>query len=38
MSPEVMRLMFPKTLPWRIARWNEAVFGLMFWWLPGGRK
>lgn len=31
---EILRTLFPKSLPWRIARLHEALRGLFFWWLP----
>lgn len=29
---EILRTLFPKTLPWRIARLTEAMWSAVFWW------
>ena len=37
-SPEVLRALFPKSMPWRIARLTESLVGMAHWWMPGVRK
>lgn len=32
--PEVLRALFPKSMPWRIARLTQTLVGLCFWWVP----
>lgn len=34
MDKEVMRALFPKTMPWRVAQLSRTLVDLMFWWKP----
>ena len=31
-TAEWLRILYPKTLPYRIAKWYETMHDLFFWW------